>query len=525
MTIQLLQTWAGKPAGIYTLDPGEESRLIGLGLARAYVLAMDGTAGDGAGEAVIAATTLPIAAAAGAPVMAGMLLRDPATGLIYGQSDGAGGYDPLGAAQPQAVANQIGFASMMPCGLSVNTNGNKQLCSFVKLTAPGEFWAVRVIFRNHSTDAAGATLYGCVVAATETSAHTDKSTTGALTFQPRVGGASVNTLDSSADAYGWRTVTWGGSSTPTVAAATSSTQPTVARSDWIPLRSVARIDSGETLPLLLLRFGYNNTTAATASYIATGSTGIDRTTGNMGRVIQAYFVTDATGVYTTAPQSNTPSSGFNDTMATVGVEFMLVRQARSIWFIGDSTVGGNTIPADKFNTWGWQACAILQDTYGVAAVPSNYGYASQTAATYWDKNAKQYLATHKPHIAVYQVCGHNDYSGATTAALARVITQRCMGKALEFVNTCRENGILPVLLTSVGDSSITTAAADAERLALNTAIKAMPVPYIDMAALLDDTASPARIKSAYNNGDNIHPNIAGIAAQGVEAARVLSGLL
>lgn len=96
MTIQLLQTWAGKPAGIYTLDPGEESRLIGLGLARAYVLAMDGTAGDGAGEAVIAATTLPIAAAAGAPVMAGMLLRDPATGLIYGQSDGAGGYVPLG---------------------------------------------------------------------------------------------------------------------------------------------------------------------------------------------------------------------------------------------------------------------------------------------------------------------------------------------------------------------------------------------------------------------------------------------
>ena len=107
MTIQLLQTWAGKPAGIYTLDPGEESRLIGLGLARAYVLAMDGTAGDGAGEAVIAATTLPIAAAAGAPVMAGMLLRDPATGLIYGQSDGSGGYVPLGAPDASYTAAQL----------------------------------------------------------------------------------------------------------------------------------------------------------------------------------------------------------------------------------------------------------------------------------------------------------------------------------------------------------------------------------------------------------------------------------
>lgn len=116
MTIQLLQTWAGKPAGIYTLDPGEESRLIGLGLARAYVLAMDGTAGDGAGEAVIAATTLPIAAAAGAPVMAGMLLRDPATGLIYGQSDGAGGYDPLGAA-----AGTVGTGTVSAPALVVST--------------------------------------------------------------------------------------------------------------------------------------------------------------------------------------------------------------------------------------------------------------------------------------------------------------------------------------------------------------------------------------------------------------------
>lgn len=425
-----------------------------------------------------------------------------------------------------AWANEIGQAMVVAPGLAVNTNGNKQLCSFVKLTAPGEFWAVRVVFRNHSTDAGGATLFGCVVAATETADYSDKNTTGAKTFQPRVGGASVNTLDSSADAYGWRTVTWSGSSTPTIAAATSATQPTVLRSDWIPLRSVPRIDSGESLPLLLLRFGYNNTNPTTASYIATGSTGIDRTAGNMGRIIQAYFNTDATGVYTTAPQSNTPSSGFNDTMATVGVEFMLVQAARSVWFIGDSTVGGNTIPADKFNTWGWQACALLQDTYGVACSPVNYGYASQTAATYWDKNAKQYLSTHKPHIAVYQVCGHNDYNGSsTTAALMRVVTQRCMGKAMEFVQTCRDANIIPVLLTSPGDVAITTSAADAERLALNAAIRSMPVPYIDMAALLDNTASPARILGAYNNGDDIHPSIAGIAAQGALAARVLSGLM
>lgn len=448
----------------------------------------------------------------------------------YVASDSGASWDALTPSTLGRTQNLFGaatgYAQVQSCGLAVNTNGNKQLCSFVKLTAPAEFAAVRVVFRNHSTDASGATLFGCVVAATETAAHTDKATTGALTFQPRVSGASVNTLDSSADAYGWRTVTWSGSSTPTVSAATSSTQPTVLRSDWIPLKSVPRIDSGETLPLLLLRFGYNNATAGTASYIATGATGIDRTTANMGRVIQAYFVTDATGVYTTAPQSNTPSSGFNDAMATIGVEFMLTARSQSVWFIGDSTVGGNTIPSDKFTTWGWQACALLKDTYGITASPANYGYASQAAAVYWDKTAKPYLASHKPQCAVYQVIGHNDYTGCTTAALTRVATQRCFGKAMEFLTICRENGILPVLCTSFSSGNITTGVADAERLALNTQIKAMGVPVIDMAALLDDTAqSPQRIKAAYNNGDDIHPSIAGIAAQGVLAASVLAPLL
>jgi len=82
------------------------------------------------------------------------------------------------------------------------------------------------------------------------------------------------------------------------------------------------------------------------------------------------------------------------------------------------------------------------------------------------------------------------------------------------------------LCMSFSSSAITTAAADAERLALNVQIKSMGVPVIDMAALLDDTnVSPQRILTAYNNGDNIHPNIAGIAAQGVLAASVLNTII
>lgn len=90
--IQLLQTWNGYPAGIYEFEASEETRLIGLGLARAYALGMDGVSGDGATESVVVASTLAALASGGVPVPAGTFLRDPTNGLIYGQSDGAGGY-------------------------------------------------------------------------------------------------------------------------------------------------------------------------------------------------------------------------------------------------------------------------------------------------------------------------------------------------------------------------------------------------------------------------------------------------
>jgi lysophospholipase L1-like esterase len=458
--------------------------------------------------------------------------------LTYALTDGADSYSLTQAevAATRALVSGAGIPSMSLTGhaqslspsLNANGNGNKNILTLQKETAPGAYYAVRVVYRNHSTDAGGVTLFGCVVAATETADSSDAATTGTKTYHPIVGAAAVDALDSAADAYGWRTVTWAGSSTPTFAAATSATQPTVNRSDWIPLMSVPRTDSGETLPLIMCRVGCNNTNITTGSYFVSSSTGETRSAENMGRLIQGRFQTDATGVFVTAPQSNSPASGLNQTVGPIGFEFMLVRRAVSIWFIGDSTVAGNVIPTDKVSNWGRQACAILTDTYGKAASSVNYGYSSQLAATYWDKTAKPYLATYKPQFAVYQVIGHNDWgsgSSASTAAFARVHVQRCMGKALEFVETCRENGIVPVLLTSPGDSSISTAAADAVRLALNVTIKAMGVPYIDMAVLLDNDASPARITAGYNSGDDIHPSIAGIAAQAVLAASVLKTLI
>lgn len=64
MTIQLLQTWNGNPAGIYTWDSGEETRLINLGLARAWVPAIDGASGRGGSVVPISAATFAAPTAA-----------------------------------------------------------------------------------------------------------------------------------------------------------------------------------------------------------------------------------------------------------------------------------------------------------------------------------------------------------------------------------------------------------------------------------------------------------------------------
>ena len=96
MTIQLFQTFNGIPAGVHTLAGAEETRLIGLGLARAWEPSIDGASFQDSDSIRMTSAQVAAANAAGNPVPRGTLLADPTTGQLYGQSDGAGGYEALG---------------------------------------------------------------------------------------------------------------------------------------------------------------------------------------------------------------------------------------------------------------------------------------------------------------------------------------------------------------------------------------------------------------------------------------------
>lgn len=71
---------------------------------------------SGASAVTIAIADLPTA---GLP--AGTLLRDPTTGLIYGQSDGAGGYAPLGGSGSTYLGQAASEAAMTALSAAVGS--------------------------------------------------------------------------------------------------------------------------------------------------------------------------------------------------------------------------------------------------------------------------------------------------------------------------------------------------------------------------------------------------------------------
>lgn len=133
MTIQLLQQYNGASPGIYTYSNAEETRLIGLGLARAYTAGMDGenpvfttaeirstkslVSGGGIGPVTTFASLPSAAANAGASYRVSDIGK-PGAGSIW-ISDGAR-WLPLNG-QVQALSSALPI--IMPSNGSVAANG------------------------------------------------------------------------------------------------------------------------------------------------------------------------------------------------------------------------------------------------------------------------------------------------------------------------------------------------------------------------------------------------------------------
>lgn len=483
MTIRMLKAWNGLPEQlITTLSGSEEYRLVGLGLA---TFDLDGPADN---------------------VRMAQLATD-AAGNAFGLAGPGGIKVPL--SKRKNIITQRLFGEGGPNG-STNNNAGSLLANNtwqVKITAEADFDAVRVIYLNHMSNTV---TVAASVAATETAA-TDST---ANLSDPIVGGTAYAVLDSTTDAYGWRSVTWAGaSSVSATAAATPTGQipntpampyviPSINASDWIPLRSVPRADGG-TLPLLLLRF-YIDGAANAFGYTADATKyPLMRTVtaANRGRIVQMSNVGN-NGVTNPAFKP----SFLGSTAIPFAIQFRCRRRGATVLVVGDSITENNGLVADRLSNWGLRACADLS-TAGFPIAAVNCGCSSMPTTTYW-QHGKQMLNAIKPDVAVYAVWSPNNQP-FTDAALTRYNVSNMLAQAQDFVDYCQQNGVTPILLTGIPYVSMTES-TDPERKWLVAEVNKMGSGghciVVDTNAAIGDGATPERIKSAYNYGDGIHPN-------------------
>jgi lysophospholipase L1-like esterase len=377
---------------------------------------------------------------------------------------------------------------------------------FSKFAVPCEFDAVKLVIYHHGSTTP--TVKG-VVAATETAAQD----TDANRFHPIVGGTAYNAVDGT-EAYGFKSVTWGGASTKAFAGSGTQFAPEVLISDLIPLSSVPRADGG-TLPLLMARV-YCDGSAQTITFVSqAGFSALrDPATANGGYIVQV----GSRNADAIATPGSTPAALATTTLS-IGVILFSRRSGISLMTIGDSITQNDALVADKVSSWGARAAHALS-TIERPISYVNAGCSGQTGATYTTNGLVQ-LGNLKPNVAHFSGWTPNDYSSPTAASL-RLAVQKMAGNLHKFLDFCYTNKIVPIVSNGIPHSAATglnTSALDAQRIAYNARLQEMAdegLFYLaDFDAELSDGATPAAIKTAYSAGDGIHPNEAGIAAMGV----------
>jgi len=405
------------------------------------------------------------------------------------------------------LTNEI---AVKPSGVSVTNNAGANNTWCLKLAAPGEFDAVRVIIYHGSTSAT--TVYKSIVAVTETASQASDVTR----WRPVVGGTEYSALDG-VEQYGWKSVTWAGASTITSAAGTASA-PVINVSDWIPLSSVPRSDGG-VFPLVMVR---NFVSGGTSSFTSASSSMATATPANGGFIMQAGWGAD-TGLYVTAPASNNPTGTQNDNVPAIGIQFRCRRQGISLIGIGDSLTQNSVVVADGFSSFGLRAAAAIS-ALGVPCGYVNNGEASQSMDIYATAGANAITKIGANAVMIQGFAPNGPGAPYSTDASMRYGIQQQAALVQSLVSAARTAKAAVFVATGVpcNSSNIPNASQDAYRTAYRDRILAMgkDISPLNWDALVTDSASPARISATYQY-DTTHPNEAAVALQASQLVTAL----
>lgn len=393
-------------------------------------------------------------------------------------------------------------------GVSPNTN-----TIYTKFQVDAPFDAIRFVMLNHDASNALAS-YKAVVAATETAA--EGSTTGL--YDPIVGGSAVTALDSTTDAYGWKTVKWAGSATgPSIAAPSDAAIPGAAASDWIPCSSVPRADGGSGY-LAMVRVQIPATaTNRWGFYTIKNSVIKQGAEASRQRLLQTNSASsDGVGTLTNNPGGTTlPATG---TAASYIVQFRTMSKVVTVVAIGDSITQNSALVDAGITSWGWRGTYGAANATGIAAGFCNFGANSKNSATYL-AGGLALMDIIKPHIAIYSPWTPNE-SFYSSDGFVRYNVQNFAARLQDFLDYCSTNNILPIVWTGLPfESQLSVASRDNIRKDFNARLLAMSNEQrfivLDYDGLIGDGATPEKFKDAYRqeaSGSGVHPNEAGIEA-------------
>ncbi len=428
-------------------------------------------------------------------------------------------YELTNPADLAAVKQQLGLSTSMAAlaARSKSSNiGDRQLMNNFATdgngSAPGKTYhmknavpatdvlAVRIVYQNH--------------------------TAAAIAGIKAIASSSASPSDQYNNAGVWTAATFGGAATGTLPAGTA-TAPAVLKTDWIPVVPLARSDAGPSTIYHVRSFAPN--TNATLPTVGNGG-GVSPSTTWGARANEEWSCAVNVGDFVASPTTFT-AAGEGSPFA-IAIEYMTAATTLTVMNFGDSIRMGYVASAP-----GNCDIVVAAKAASTPARPisvQNSAQGGSNSDTYIGL-AEALIPIHKPAMAVYSVFTPND----TAPTAATIQAQKV--KRGRFLKVCQDNGVIPVLSTSVpntnaGNTASTYSAAvddlvkalDNDTRALCATGKAL---LLDLSLILSNTqtAGVARLWKTGLNADGLHPNDAGYLASAsdmtVGAGAVIAYLL
>lgn len=354
----------------------------------------------------------------------------------------------FGAARNRS--NPLSFIARVQGGPRQSSNVVQTATGLLVLSCPVPYYAVRVHY-EHLGGNGPVTGFSALIGASDDIGSQDFTDISAAAFKrcvtPRAGGTEYNTVVTDGSP-GWKSVTWAGASTASIA------DPGAGRNAYVSsdvIYESARLDTANNCYPLLIRHWF-------------GSAGLTFTNNLTGRQTANNWITDAglsrpficlqrSGDSVTTPAnwgfSNTPS--LSSSAPNVYVEFFTAAGVRTVQMVGDSRFGvsaefsatKNYLSTEFYVNSALQSAGVpvLMVRNGISGAGVTKTNANQTTeANYWI-NAQTPQKIGASGWLVYLIYSIND--GNLTDGL----TARCIGRAIEYAAAARANGQRILFLT------------------------------------------------------------------------------